>query len=302
MRTTLAVISALVGSCLLVACGGSGSGGSGGASPGVAGQIVKRNGSTTNLSGVHVACTENGSADVSDGSGSFSIHIPHGTVIHLDVTDTAASGGDKGDGGASKDLSDNQVEVGEVGDGESCDIEIEIEDGQVTVVHMSKHDGKGGHEDSGEGALLPTTDGSTAFAEVKAGGDGDCLRLAIEARGLAPSASYDVTLVDSAGATLALGTLATSEHGEAALVFEACGADLPFGVASVQDLAGATIVVKDSGGADVLTGDFPLPGANESDGEGDGGDKGGDGGDKGGDTGGDKGGDTGGDGEGQHKD
>ena len=291
MRTTLATLSVLFASSVLVACGGSGPGGGGGGSPagGVAGQIVKRNGSTTNLSGVHVACTENGSTDVSDGSGNFSIHIPHGTVIHLDVADPAASGGDKGNGDGTKDLGDNQVEVGEVGDGESCDIEIEIEDGQVTVVHMSKHDGKGGHEDSGDGVLLPTTDGSKAFAEVKASGDGDCLRLAIEARGLAPSLSFDVTLVDASGATFALGTLATSEHGEAHLVFEACGADLPFGIPTAQDLVGATIHVKDAAGADVLTGDFPLPGADGTDGGGDGGGKGG--GDKGGDKGGANGGD-----------
>lgn len=267
MRTTFA-IAAVAAFSGLTSCG---EGGGGAGTPAITGRILVRDGVSTNLSGVILTCPESGSTDVSTATGRFALDVPRGTPFHLDVDDPTASG--KGDGLASDctesddvtpdagDIAGKDVEIEGIEDGESCEVEIEIEDGEIVGVHVTKD---GGEKEYGEGVLLPPTKGD-GYGEVEAGAEGGCLRLEVEARGL-PTGTFTVLLVGADRAEQPLGTLTLGENGkEGHLVFEACAeGGLPLGAATPADLLGATIEVRNADGSVVLSGAFPEPGVSKA--------------------------------------
>lgn len=265
-------VAVLVAS-LLVSCGGGGGGGSG---PALAGKILSRNGSAAQLSGVFVECPETGSSDVSGATGVFSLDVPTGTTFRLRVEDPETgpvAGGpdcseDEDDGEDAHDIRGDEVEIEALADGEDLDVEIEIEDGQIVGIRLTKHDDEDGeHEDEGESALLPPG-GGEAYGEMEGGAREICSWLELEVAGLAPHAGYEVFLTMGAE-TVSLDGFETNAEGEAHRAWESCGGDrpLPFGVLSVRDLAGATVTIRDGEGNVVLEGLVPAVGSEDHDDE-----------------------------------
>jgi hypothetical protein len=234
---------------------------------------VSRDGSTVNLAGIVVQCVESGESDVSDGDGHFEVDAPRGEPFRLKVDDPATAGdeaggdcteGDDGDFD-EQDLDGDEVEIGALEDGEFCDVEITIEDGEIVCINVSKGDGEheDGERESGE-ARLVGAEGTEAYGEVEVGAKGECSWMEIEVGGLAPEATYELFLVD--GDTLwPLDGLTTNAEGEGHRALESCGGDrpLPFGVASVAELAGLGILVKDALGTVVLEGTVPEVGSDD---------------------------------------
>jgi hypothetical protein len=268
------IVFGLLAASIFAACGGGGSGSLGGStSPTVAGRIVSRDGSTVNLAGVVVECVESGESDVSDGDGHFEVDAPRGESFRLKVDDPVGTKGEGegdcsegGDGDADEqDVKGDEVEIGALKDGEFCDVEITIENGEIVCINVSKGDGK--HDDGGKRtgeSRLVAPEGQPGFGEVEVGVAGECSWMEVEVGGLLPETSYEVVLVGE-GVHWPVGPLATNAEGEAHLAIESCGGDrpLPFGVASVAELAGLTLLVTDSLGAAVLEGVVPEVGSED---------------------------------------
>jgi hypothetical protein len=102
------------------------------------------------------------------------------------------------------------------------------------------------------------------MGEVEVGGTEGCSFMEIEVDGLSPEATYDVFVLGEGGAALVT-TFMTNAEGSGHGAIESCSGDrpLPFGVASVADLAGLEIIVKDAAGGIVLLGTVPEMGSEE---------------------------------------
>lgn len=280
MRRTSWRRSSWFGACLAVfllpACGGGGAGGGGGATAPLAlrGQIVTRNGSTHSLGGVQFSLRESGDTVTSKATGAFALDAPVGLVLHLEVKDPLApstSGHDgkdvtesEDDDDDAEDISGSEVEIGAIKDGESCDIELEIEDGKIVDVRMTKSDGEGSSHHCGEGLLLPPEGAELkAYGEIELELEDGCAQAELEVEGL-PLGVFTIQLVNPAGETETVGEI-TIEKKEAHFRISACTGDvtLPFGVASLAELAGYTVNVVDADGAIVLTGTVPEAGAED---------------------------------------
>ncbi|MFO0934373.1 MAG: hypothetical protein U1E39_16925 [Planctomycetota bacterium] len=274
MRSTILV--ALAGlACVLPGCGGGGGGGGLGGALALQGLVTSRNGTTQNLAGVRITCPESGDVVTTALNGRFALDVPKGVVLHLEVDDPAATpdgtdaedcteAGDGDDDGS--DIAGAEVEIEALAEDETCGVELEIVDGKVVDIRVTKEKGGGaGRKESGEGVLLPLEgSGLEAYGEVEVGAREGCSWAEVEVRGL-PLGTYTAVLVapDSA-ATETLGTLVVKEK-EAHFAVESCNGDrpLPFGAASVAELAGYRIEIRDATDTVVLEGSVPQVGADD---------------------------------------
>ena len=274
MRSTFLV--ALAGLTLtLPACGGGGAGGGGlGAALPLQGLVASRDGDATDVGGVRITCRESGDVVTSSRSGLFALDVPKGVVLHLEVDDPSApvddatgedcsESEDGGDDGS--DIAGAEIELEALGEDETCGIEIEIVDGKVVDIRVTKEKGEGrDRKESGEGVLRPP-EGSAleAYGEIEVGARDGCSWAELEVRGL-PLGAYDAVLVSPEGAEDVVGSLVVEEK-EGHFAIESCGGDrpLPFGVGSVAELAGFRVELRDADGTVVLRGEVPTVGADD---------------------------------------
>jgi hypothetical protein len=285
MRTLGGTSFAVVASLFVAGCGGGG-GGTGG--PALRGTLVLRNGSSADLSGVVVDCPDSGASDVTDAAGRFSLDVPtNGVAFRLAVTDPESTGtGTKGEEGDCSESDDStgddadvkgaEVEIEGLEDGESCEIEIEIEDGEVVGIHVSKGEKDGKHDDdshSGE-AVLHAEDGSEAYGEIEVRSGEGCSEIEVEFASLPPETAFLVFLIDDQGQEAILADFATNGDGEGHVERHVCGDfGLPFGASDLSELAGFGVRVEDLEGNVILAGKVPEVGAEDFDEEEDGDDE-----------------------------
>ena len=132
--------------------------------------------------------------------------------------------------------------------------------GQVGVAKAAdgdNDDGKEGPEASGESCLVSAAADNTTRGKVEVKRDGSKFELEVEVRGLAPAAVFEVNLSSAAGESALVGSLVTSGRGRGELEIEG---SLPLGVATVEELTGATLTITDADGMAVLTGITPALG------------------------------------------
>jgi len=141
------------------------------------------------------------------------------------------------------------------------------------------------HEDDGGGGGLEGEAALTAVVgspqpdargeiEIQSGLAGQSLE--VEVAGADPSVELTVFLDDGSGNFTAIGTLSPEDGGLELAIDTAAGGTLPFGVATVELLAGLAIEVRDGASAVVLAGVVPALGAGDDDGDDDDGDDDGD--------------------------
>lgn len=246
---------------LLAACGG---GGAGGLAPAqVQGKLTAVGAQGPAASGIQVVC-ENDGVTVSTGSdGSFSLEVPTGEVLRLRFTDPAGgaaaplNGCDEEDGSPDAgDLGDGVLELQPLGTGEILQIEVTLLDGQILECGVGV-DGDGGLH--AEGRLMPTTPGAAGLVgEVELHREGGCGALEIEIEGLEPGAGFEIEIASPEGATETPLSARAGENGVLHASLSRCVGDpLPFGVASLADLAGYLVSVRDESGRVLLMGIVP---------------------------------------------
>jgi hypothetical protein len=271
------VLSVLAGlAFVLPGCGGGGSGGGGlGSALALQGLVTSRDGGTQNLGGVRISCEESGDAVTTSVNGRFALDVPKGVVLHLEVDDpVAAEGGTDGEdctesedaGDDGTDIAGTVIEIEPLAEDETCGVEIEIVDGKVVDIRVTKEKGDGdGRKESGEGVLLPP-DGSLveAYGEVEVGAREGCSWAELEVRGLPRGVYTAVLIAPESDATETIGELVVEEK-EGHFAIESCNGDrpLPFGVGSVSDLAGYRIEIRDAAGLVLLAGKVPQVGADD---------------------------------------
>lgn len=275
MRST--ILAALAGlACALPGCGGGGSGGGSlGSALALQGLVTSRDGTTQNLGGVTITCVESGEAVTTALNGRFALDVPKGVVLHLEVDDPAATTDDEdaedctesGDGeDDGSDIAGAEVAIEALGEDETCGVELEIVDGKVVDIRVTKEKGSGaGRKESGEGVLRPLEgSGLEAYGEVEVGAREGCSWAELEVRGLPVGTYVAVLIAPEDGATETVGELVVREK-EAHFAIESCNGDrpLPFGVASVSLLAGYRIEIRDGLGAVLLAGEVPQVGADD---------------------------------------
>ncbi len=274
MRSTLLV--ALAGlACALPGCGGGGSGGGLGSALALQGLVTSRDGTTQNLGGVRITCAESGEAVTTAINGRFALDVPKGVVLHLEVSDPAAATDGDGDEDCTEsgdgeddgtDIAGAEVAIEPLAEDETCGVELEIVDGKVVDIRVTKEKGGGaGRKESGEGVLRPLEgSGLEAYGEVEVGAREGCSWAELEVRGL-PIGTYTAVLIaPESDASETLGTLVVKEK-EGHFAIESCNGDrpLPFGVGSVAELAGYRIELRDGLGAVLLAGTVPQVGADD---------------------------------------
>lgn len=132
--------------------------------------------------------------------------------------------------------------------------------GQVGVAKAADRDNddnNDGPEASGESCLVSTAADNATRGKVEVKRDGSKFELEVEVRGLAPAAVFEVNLSSAAGESAVVGSLVTSGRGRGELEIEG---SLPLGVATVEELTGATLTITDADGMAVLTGITPALG------------------------------------------
>jgi hypothetical protein len=274
MRTTLA---AALGLSLALGAGGCGGGGAAPPTtqgPQVVGQVLSRQGQPTLLQGIEVECLNDGVTVTTGPDGSFTLDVPGGVVVRVRFTDPLNGVetlpfplppcGEWDDASPDAgDLDDDVVELPPLGDGDVCVLEVELAGGRVIECGVAPPGaGNGVPGFYGEGVLLPLDPTALcAVGEVEVERDGDCASLEFEAAGLAPGATYGVTLLAPDLAEAVVGALVADGAGVAHLSVAGCSGDpLPFGVASLVDLAGYGVLVTDADGVPVLAGQVPGSG------------------------------------------
>lgn len=126
-------------------------------------------------------------------------------------------------------------------------------------------DGGGGAE--GEAALLPPATspqpGARGEVEVRSRADGD--RLEVEVEAVDPAVDLSFWIDDGTGTFVEAGALPAGSDERKLEFDEAAGGALPLGAASVTDLAGRPVEVRDGTGAAVLAGHVPALGEDDGD-------------------------------------
>ena len=230
----------------------------------VAGTVVARDGSVSNLAGLVVTCPETGDMSMTDAMGSFDLAAPTGRPFTVEVSDPLAPPAAPSDGNCpeayddsqdSTDISGSTVRVSETLDaGEVFDLEIVVSNG--AVVQASTGDETAGPV-TGEAILS----GDGVMGEFEVAGGGMCTYAEIEVDGFAGAQVLTVALVDAQGQSAFLATLPVGADGQGHVSVHDCMSALPFGADSFEDLAGYGIEVRDESGAVVLTGAVPFVGA-----------------------------------------
>ncbi len=266
MRAWLWMLLGLV--AFFPACGGGGSTPVSGSTAEVVGAVKTKNGSTDALGGLRVTLTTNGETTTTDPQGGFALRVPAGQTFAVRFEDPAEAGTPGNDVDESddptpdaSDIDGDVVSVGPLSDGETCHVDVEMENGNVAESWMDRqHDGADDHD--GESRLLPPdgTDAPGRVGEAEVACGQDCCGLEIEVRGLEGPATYDVQLWNPDGDTADLASLDVAADGQGRLALRYCtGDELPFGATTLQDLAGYEVVLVDSEGTIQLRGMLPGP-------------------------------------------
>ena len=289
MRTirSILLVPFLFGFFFLVACGGGGSSGASAGTAVVAGQVVLRNGTTQNLGGVQISLTGLGVTTTSASDGTFSFgSVPTGNLAvavsdplaplaaglvttedrgaddgpgHDEGSGGGATGGPRNDDdGDAHDVGDGDFDVPSVGDAESVSITISVRNGKIESVDICHH-GSGGH-DEGRVALSRTVESDDADAEGSAKLESrvDNQKLSVEVENLTAGRSLEAFVI-SKGVAQSIGKATVDAAGEARWeIATKNGGVLPFGAATVADLAGDDVEVRDAlAGTVLLRGTLP---------------------------------------------
>ncbi len=165
------------------------------------------------------------------------------------------------------DIDGDEVEIDPLEDGETCEIEVEIEDGKIVECWVERNRKHGDRE--GEARLLPPDCETecTARGEIELQVEGDCVEVEVEVAGLQGPDVLEILLVADEGSEVTLGTIDVGEDGRGHFVMEACakGGELPFDVDDVDTKAGAQVLLVDAAGTVVLEGTLPGGGAQHDD-------------------------------------
>lgn len=292
VSVTFVVLSA----ASLVACGGGGGGSGAGASGVVAGQVVLRDGTTQNLGGVEITLAGLGRTVVSRADGSFSfgavptgnlaiaIHDPlaplAGSVVAPtrdgdddatgDDDDNRGSGSDDGDDnddddgsdrddddGDDHDVGDDDFDVSSVDDSDDVTVKIGVRDGKVESLDVS-HRRDGRVEARVRLARTDVSDDADAQGSAKLEARTDRQKLEVEADHLDAGRSLEAFVI-LGGVEVSIGARAVGASGEANWeIATNDGGVLPHAAATVADLAGAIVEVRDAvTGLVILRGTLP---------------------------------------------
>ncbi len=266
-----------LGMLALPACGGGGGGALAPASSApqalVLGVVVSRDGSAAELDGIRVESSDGETLAVTDTDGRFEAPVPANRRFrlrfndpraeHTAVDEDIAEGED--DTPDDTDIDGDELEIDDLDEDEVCEVEVELEDGDVVGSWVEREkrgdDGERRREHDGETSLCPPegkVEGGPR-GELELAGEGDCLRLEIEAEGLDEYDLLEAVIELPDGTEVVLGTLDVNDKGEVHFVFEACDADeMPFGVESFEGMAGAKIWILDDLDAVILAGKLPM--------------------------------------------
>lgn len=297
LRSILLSASGFLAIAFLAAgCGG----GSGGPSVGTAslrGAVVMVDGQTTNLSGIRLVDTRTGRRVTTGAGGAFDFGTVPAGVITLrlgngvmaeaapgdDAEDPSEdpagdgpeneAGEDEGDGenndvtddADDEDVGDDDMDVGNVDDGEVVEIELTIEANRIHTADIAK---TGDDHRQAAVELIRSIDSDDAdvvgLARVDSSATGDGLRVAAEH--VDAGRVLELFVLDLTGVAESQGMATADGTGRAAWkLSSAMGGRLPFGTASAAGLEGFTVEVRDAlTGTVLLYGQLPaLPAAVE---------------------------------------
>jgi hypothetical protein len=275
----------------VAACGGGGAPPATGAAAQVQGKVTSRNGLALALDGVVVSCPETGGTVVTGADGSFRVDVPADAPFRVDFDDPRALGvldrfgcepSSDPDADAD-DLRRDGVDIGALGSGETCDLEVALVDGAVVAFRLARDGdaaGAGGGANGrpglwegetppaegprepgeapdrcGEGWLFPTLPERPLLGQVEVTRDGDCWVVEVEVDcGFETTGTFTVEVVLADGTTTALGTVTvTTDGGHTS--FRLCPGDGER--IDPEALAGAVVQVLDADGNVVLSGVIP---------------------------------------------
>jgi hypothetical protein len=264
----------------LLSFAGCGSGGGGGGVGGsvVLGQVVERDGSSDDVGGVVVECPETGDVDVTDGEGRFEVDVPAGTDFAVEFDDPKAT--PAGDGGDCDEGADPVKDGGDIDgegvvfepldDGEVCEVEVVLEDGEVVECRETRDDDDGGDDEGdeheGEARLFPSDlyASQGVLGEVEVEQEEGCFEVELDVSGFDAPHVLSVVLFHPEGDEFLLGTFEVNGEGQGHLGIGWCKGDpLPFGVDSLAGLAGFLVLVLDEEGQIVFEGHVPGLGTDE---------------------------------------
>ena len=239
----------------------------------VLGVVISRDGSSAELDGVVIEGENGERLAVTDQDGRFEAPVPAGRRFRLRFHDPRAQGsvGDDDVREADDDTPDgtdidgDELEIDELDEDEVCEVEVELENGDLAGSWVERRkqgeDGEERREHDGETHLYPPegkVEGGPR-GELELGGDDDCMRLEIEAEGLADYDLLEAVIELPDGTQETLDALVIDDEGEVHFVFEACGADeMPFGVEGIEGLAESTLLIVDDLDNVILTGPLPM--------------------------------------------
>ena len=238
----------------------------------VDGNLASLDGQSANLDGIAVTVVGESDEVVTDARGGFRFPVRPGERIRLRFTDRRAGGSQKSEEDTGSDIDDDVVEIDPLKDGETCEVEVEIEDGVVVEACVRREDEDEEKDGAWHGAmrLVPPPDAaaSEAGGEVGIVCKADGCRAVIEVFELPGPDLYEAVLDHPEQGRYSLGLIEVDAEGEGRLVIEH-GADdpLPYGVESLEKLVGTKLLVLDGVGNIVLKGLLPGEGPREKDDE-----------------------------------
>lgn len=234
----------------------------------VQGKLLTRDGTATALDGVTVSCPESGDGDVTDAAGDFRMQVPVDRPFHVDFHDPVwPDGGMPHDGmhephdpvADATEADGGDIALGPVRAGDTCRIEVHLQDGEVVECDVSWGDAVGAEQGEERLDHDPYCDQLDSRGEIEVTFENGCLSVEVEVEGLSGPASYDVYLVNAAGEEAYLATLSVDGDGVGHLEGTWCEGDaLPFDAATPADLAGYGVVVYDEAGEAVFRGHLPY--------------------------------------------
>ena len=225
------VVPILLGLTLTLGGCGGGSGGTSGAPDAVVlGKVVSVDGSTANLDGVEIATTDGSAKATTDETGTFRLAVRSGERIRLRFDDpNSASESDDDvdetddDTPDGSDIDGDEVEIEELEEGETCEIEVELENGEVIEAWVNRDREDGPHFEA-EARLAPPEDAENqdARGEVEVECGAGCCRAEIEVAGLTGPDIVEIVLWHPGGDEYSLGIIEVNEEGSGHWSAEAC--------------------------------------------------------------------------------
>ena len=185
------------------------------------------------------------------GTSSGSTGEASGDDVNDDLGDDSTNG-DANDDGDNNDTGDDDFDVTSVSDGESIDISLSVDGGVITSLDVSRS----GHEDCESEVRLQRSadsDDADVTGKVETENRTDRQRIKIEAEHLTAGRSVRAVIIATDLSEADLGSVDADLSGEARWDVNTMNGDtLPFGAASVADLVGYGIEVRDATAATVL--------------------------------------------------